>query len=141
LRALSDNRFQLAAYPVAVTFSEATPAAPQHMTVSGPEEEKPDLFELAIQARPTSDQLKAYAGTYVSAEIDPVYRIVFENGGLVLKRLKSKPQKLEPTLQDSFQGLDGDIHFQRSSDGKITGFVLDSGRIKHFRFTKTAQML
>jgi hypothetical protein len=76
----------------------------------------------------------------MSDEIEPVYRIVIENGGLVLKRLKSKPQKFEPTREDSFQGLDGDIHFQRNPSGKITGFVLDSGRIKNFRFNKTARM-
>jgi hypothetical protein len=56
-----------------------------------------------------------------------------------LKRLKSKPQKLEPTLEDYFQGPDGDIHFQRDPAGKVTGFVLNSGRIQNFHFRKTAQ--
>ena len=75
----------------------------------------------------------------MSAEIEPVYRILVEDGGLVLKRLKSKPQKLEPTVQDYFEAQTGNIHFQRDSAGKVTGFVLDTGRIKNFRFRKTAQ--
>ena len=65
--------------------------------------------------------------------------IVVENNGLVLKRLKSKPQKLEPTLEDYFQGPDGHIHFQRDRSSTVTGFVLNSGRIKNFHFRKTAQ--
>jgi CubicO group peptidase (beta-lactamase class C family) len=67
------------------------------------------------------------------------YRIVVANGGLVLKRLKSKPQKLQPTLADYFQGPSGDLHFQRDQSGRVTGFLLDSGRIKNFRFRKADQ--
>jgi hypothetical protein len=140
LKPLSDNRFQLLVYPVSVTFSESTAGAPQHLSIQSPGEEKPDTFDLVTQFKPTSEQLTAYTGSYTSDEIEAVYRIVIENGGLVLKRLKSKPQKLEPTREDFFQGLDGDIHFQRNPSGNITGFVLDSGRIKNFRFNKTAQM-
>jgi hypothetical protein len=74
----------------------------------------------------------------VSAEIEPVYRILVENGSLMLKRLKSKPQKLRPTLADYFEGSYADLHFQRDRAGQITGFVLNSGRIKNFVFTKTS---
>jgi hypothetical protein len=93
---------------------------------------------LVAESKPAPNQLAGYAGSYVSDEIDPIYRIVVENGGLVLKRLKSKPQKLEPTVEDYFQGPDGDIHFERDPAGKVTGFVLNSGRIKNFHFKKTA---
>jgi CubicO group peptidase (beta-lactamase class C family) len=140
LKPLSDNRFQFLDYPVSVTFSEARAGTAQRLAIQAPGDEKPDLFDLITQFKPTPDQLTDYVGSYASEEIDPVYRIVIENGGLVLKRLKSKPQKLEPTREDSFQGLDGDIQFQRNPAGKITGFVLDSGRIKNFRFSKRAQM-
>jgi len=133
LTALSENRFQLAAYPVVFTFDA------QRLSMQMPDEEKPDVFERVTEVKPTPAQLAAYAGAYVSEEIEPVYRIVVENGGLVLRRLKSKPQKLEPTLEDYFEGMNGDIHFQRDAAGKITGFVLNSGRIKNFRFRK-AQM-
>jgi hypothetical protein len=34
-------------------------------------------------------------------------------------------------------GLDGDLYFERDPSGQITGFVLDSGRIKNFHFKKT----
>ena len=138
LMALSDNRFQLRVFPVVYTFEQATAGA-QRLTVQPPGEEKPDVFDRVAEFQPTASQLAGYAGDYVSAEIEPVYRIVVENGGLVLKRLKSKPQKLDPTVQDYFEAQTGNIHFQRDSAGKVTGFVLDTGRIKNFRFRKTAQ--
>ena len=75
---------------------------------------------------------------YVSEEIEPVYRITVQNGSLVLKRLKSKPQQLRPALVDYFDGSNGDLHFERDQSGKISGFLLNSGRIKNFRFRKVA---
>jgi len=138
LSPLADNRFLLAVFPVAFTFDRTTSDAPWRLSVQGPGQEKPDVFERIHEFQPTADQLKGYAGSYVSAEIEPVYRIVLENGGLVLRRLKSKPQKLRPTLMDYFEGPNGDLHFERDPSGKVTGFLLNSGRIKNFRFTKTA---
>jgi hypothetical protein len=130
LTALSENRFQLVVYPIVFTFDA------QGLRMQAPDEEKADLFERVSGFAPTPAQLSAYAGSYVSEEIEPVYRVVVEKGGLVLKRLKSKPQKLEPTLEDYFQGMNGDIHFQRDAAGKISGFWLNSGRIQKFRFRK-----
>jgi hypothetical protein len=132
----ADNCFLLVVFPVEFTFDQVAPGALWRLSVRRPEQEKPDVFERVTQAQPTRDELSAYAGSYVSEEIEPVYRITVENGGLVLKRLKSKPQKLQPTLVDYFKGSNGDLHFQRDQSGKISGFVLNSGRIKNFRFRK-----
>ena len=140
LMALADNRFQLVLYPVAFTFTEAAAGAPQRLTVQSPGAGKPNIFVLMPEPKLTPDQLTSYAGTYLSKEIDPAYRIVVENSGLVLQRLKSKPAKLQPTVHDHFNGLNGDIHFERDASGNVTGFVLTAGRIKNFRFSKAAQM-
>ena len=140
LKPISENRFQLVLYPVTFTFTEAAAGAPQRMAVLAPGAEKPDLFDLVLEFKPTHDQLTAYAGTYVSEEIDPIYRVSVENSSLFLKRLKSKPERLQPTLEDHFNGLNGDIQFQRDPAGKITGFVLNAGRIRNFHFRKTAQL-
>lgn len=138
MAALSENRFQLMISPVAVTFDETAGGA-SRMSIQGPGQEKPDVFELANEFHPEPDRLAGYAGSYVSDEIEPIYRIVVEDGGLVLKRLKSKPQKLDPTLEDRFQGPVGDMHFEKDPAGKVTGFVLNSGRIRNFHFRKKAQ--
>jgi CubicO group peptidase (beta-lactamase class C family) len=139
LSPLAENRFVMLAYPVAFTFDRAAAGAPGHLSIQGQGQAKPDDFERVAEFQPTPEQLAEYAGSYVSTEIDPVYRIFVENGSLTLKRLKSKAQKLRPTLVDYFDGPDGDLHFQRDPAGAITGFALNSGRIKNFRFTKTAE--
>jgi hypothetical protein len=77
------------------------------------------LFRAAVAT--TAAALAGFAGSYVSQEIDPIYRIAVESGSLVLKRLKSKSEKLEPTITDTFWGLNGDLHFQRGPSGKIRG--------------------
>jgi CubicO group peptidase (beta-lactamase class C family) len=96
---------------------------------------KPAVPDKLPDFKPSPNQLAAYAGNYVSEEIDPVYRISLETGGLVLLRLKAKPEKLTPTAEDHFNGLNGDIHFLRDSSGRVSGFVLNGGRIKNFHFT------
>jgi CubicO group peptidase (beta-lactamase class C family) len=139
LSPLAENRFRLTAYPVGFTFDQAAAGAPWQLSVQGSEQEKPDVFEGVAQAQPTPDQLDGYAGIYRSEEIEPVYRIAVENGGLLLKRLKSKPQKLQPTLVDYFEGPSGDLHFLRDGAGNVSGFVLNAGRIRNFRFRKTKE--
>ncbi len=134
LTALSESRFRLSVAPVTIVFEDA------EMRLQSDGASTPERFARVTEFKPGPDQLAAFTGDYRSAEIDPVYRITIENGGLVLKHLKSKPEKLEPTLEDHFMGLGGDMHFERDSAGQIMGFVLDSGRIKNFHFKKTAQI-
>jgi len=134
LAPLAENRFQWVVYPLQYSFDDAT----HRMTVVAPGDESPDVYDRLPEYQPTARQLEGYAGSYVSDEIDPVYRIAVENGELVLKRLKSAPQKLRPVLEDYFQGLNGGVmHFQKDSGGRITGFVLNAGRIQNFHFRKT----
>jgi CubicO group peptidase (beta-lactamase class C family) len=139
LSPLSDNRFLLVVFPVAFAFDRTTAGAPWRLSVQGPGQNEPDVFERVTEFQPTPEQLGGYAGSYVSEEIDPVYRIGVETGGLVLKRLKSEPQKLHPTLVDYFEGPDGHLHFQRNSSGRVTSFLLNSGRITNLRFSKVDQ--
>jgi CubicO group peptidase (beta-lactamase class C family) len=141
LMALSDNRFQLVADPDEMyRFDQASSGAPLRVTFRAPALEVPLVFERVAELRLTPTQLGAYAGSYVSEEIDPVFKIVIEAGGLALQRLKSKPEKLGPLVEDYFEGLNGVIHFQRDAEGRITGFVLNTERILNFHFRKTAQM-
>jgi hypothetical protein len=133
--AVGENRFQTAASPVALVFDPS--ASPKWMSIQPPGAATPQVLQHVAEFKPTPAQLAAYAGSYVSDEIDPVYRIVAEDGALVLRRLKAKSQKLRPVVEDYFQGINGVMHFQRDPSGKITGFVLNGGRIANFRFRKT----
>ena len=136
MTALSENRFRLANGPGELAFAGSPGEPAQRLSIQFPGAEKPDIYERVPEFQPTPNELAGFAGSYVSQEIDPIYRIAVENGTLVLKRLKSKPEKLEPTITDTFWGLDGDLQFQRGPSGKITGFTLNAGRVKNFHFAK-----
>lgn len=98
--------------------------------------EQPDVFESATAFTPSGTELGEYVGAYVSEEIDPVYRIVLQDGNLSLTRLKKKPETLRPAVRDVFSGDIGTVRFTRDSRQRISGFVLNGDRIRHFRFEK-----
>ena len=99
-------------------------------------EGKPDTFESATPYSPTSAELGEYAGAYVSEEIDPVYRIVLQEGNLTLSRLKNKSDALHPAVRDVFTGEIGTVRFTRDANQHISGFILNAGRIQNFRFSR-----
>ncbi len=99
---------------------------------------KPDVFESVTPSAPTPAQLADYAGSYVSQEIEPVYRILLQEGKLSLARLKHKPAPLEPRTLDVFTTEIGTIRFTRDSNHRVSGFLLSSNRIRNFRFTRRA---
>jgi len=98
--------------------------------------EKPDIFESATAFTPGGTELSEYVGAYVSEEIDPVYRIVLQDGNLSLTRLKKKAETLRPAVRDVFTGDIGTVRFTRDSRQRISGLVLNAGRIRNFRFEK-----
>jgi len=99
---------------------------------------KPDVFESATPFTPSASELTEFAGVYVSEEIDPVYRIVLQDGNLALARLKNKTETLKPAVRDVFTGDIGTVRFTRDANQHISGFVLNAGRIQNFRFSKKA---
>ena len=99
---------------------------------------KPDLFEPVPASTPSTAQLADYEGSYVSQEIEPIYRMVVQDGKLMLARLKHKASQLEPTIADVFRAEIGTIRFTRDSNRHVSGFVLNSGRIRNFHFTRRA---
>ncbi len=100
---------------------------------------KPVFFEAVTAVEPSATELGAYAGAYVSQEIDPVYRVVLQDGKLTLFRLKHKPRVLQPTVKDVFFGEIGTVRFTRDARQQISGFVLDAGRIRNFQFEKNSE--
>jgi CubicO group peptidase (beta-lactamase class C family) len=99
---------------------------------------KPDVFESVPPSTPTPAELADYAGSYVSQEIEAVYRMVVQEGKLMLTRLRHRAAPLEPRTLDAFTAEIGTIRFTRDSNHRISGFVLNSGRIRNFRFTRRA---
>jgi len=99
---------------------------------------KPNTFEAVTPFTPSMAERAEYAGSYVSEEIDPVYRMIVQDGKLVLTRLKHKPDSLEPRIRDVYSGEIGTIRFTRDSNRRVSGFLLSTGRILNFHFTRRA---
>jgi CubicO group peptidase (beta-lactamase class C family) len=97
---------------------------------------KPDVFEAVTPFTPSAAEIGEYAGNYASEEIEPIYRVNVRDGKLVLRRIKRKADTLEPRTRDVFSGEVGTIRFTRDSKHQITGFLLSTGRIRNFRFTR-----
>ena len=107
LMPLTESRFRLAIDATETyTFEKSADGTHWRMTIQDTGD-PPEVYDQTAPFRPSADQLADYAGSYLSEEIDPVYRIAVEDGGLVLRRLKASPQKLRPIVADYFQGLDG----------------------------------
>jgi len=141
LKPVSETLFHLAEVPfgdqVNVHFEPGARDKPRHLLESFGDG-KPSVFESVTPFTPSAAERAEYAGNYVSDEIDPVYRMIVQGEELVLTRLKHKPDSLAPRTRDAFSGEIGTIHFTRDSNHRVSGFLLNTGRIRNFRFTRRA---
>lgn len=78
-----------------------------------------------------------YAGVYHSDEVGLDYRVVAERGGLVLKRRAAADAPLVPTGPDTFRAGSLVLKFTRDAQGRPAGFVVDAGRTRNLRFTRS----
>ena len=80
--------------------------------------------------------LKDYAGSYYSKELDVNYNFEIENEILIV-RIENIQSTIECTISDidQFSMELGLVRFQRT-DGLISGFELDSGGVKNLKFKK-----
>jgi CubicO group peptidase (beta-lactamase class C family) len=89
----------------------------------------------APDASPTT--LQGLVGRYRGEELDVDWAIeLAKDSTLVLSRRRTPDQRLTPVYADGFAGGVGNIRFTRDSAGKVTGFLLTSGRIRHVRFDR-----
>ena len=139
LKPAGETSFHVADVPwgdqVEIRFLPASSEKPRRLEQSFGGE-KPEIFESATAFTPSGTELNEYVGAYVSEEIDPVYRIVLQDGNLSLTRLKAKAETLRPAVRDVFTGDIGTVRFARDSRQRISGLVLNAGRIRNFRFEK-----
>ena len=81
-------------------------------------------------------KLAEYAGDYRSDEVDATHTWKVEKGQLVLYVNDRRLGVLEPGYNDGFTRGGSVIDVQRDSRGRITGFVVEAGRVRHLRFTR-----
>jgi CubicO group peptidase (beta-lactamase class C family) len=84
----------------------------------------------------TPAKLTEYAGDYWSPEVEATHTWKVEKGQLVLYVNDRRLGVLDPTYQDGFTRGGNVIDVERDAKGRVTGFVLEAGRVRHLRFTR-----
>jgi hypothetical protein len=87
--------------------------------------------------QPTAAQLEEFTGTYRSDEIDLPYELVVKGGLLVVRSSKTPELPLEPIATDLFVSGDNRIRFIRDAKGHVSGVLLNTFRIRNFRFERS----
>jgi CubicO group peptidase (beta-lactamase class C family) len=132
LKSLGSGAFVMTAAPGIRLSFEEKPDGAVHLK---PAPAGPVLIRMEPFA-PTAQQLADYAGVYRSDEMDAVFRISVKDGKLQLARTKLRPAVIDPIFKDSFRTSTGVMQFARDAAGRVSGFVLQGGRVRHLKFWK-----
>jgi CubicO group peptidase (beta-lactamase class C family) len=84
----------------------------------------------------TAMKLADYLGSYHSPEVDVTWQVRPDSGGLVAMRDGRRVGKLDPVSRDLFLEDGSTVQFTRDRAGRVTGFVLEAGRVRHLRFDR-----
>jgi CubicO group peptidase (beta-lactamase class C family) len=81
-------------------------------------------------------QLADFAGDYRNDEVETTQTGKVEKGQLAVYANNRRLGVLEPSYKDGFTRGGNVIDVQRDAKGRITGFVVEAGRVRHLRFTR-----
>ena len=84
----------------------------------------------------TPAKLAEYAGDYRSDEVETTQTWRVEKEQLVVYANNRRLGVLEPSYKDGFTRGGSVIDVQRDAKGRISGFVVEAGRVRHLRFTR-----
>lgn len=83
------------------------------------------------------EQLAAYAGEYFSPELDTAYLLNVTEDKLWFSLDDEGPQELTALFGETFENPDyGAFKFARDANGQVTGFKLQSGRVRDLVFVR-----
>ena len=140
MKRVGNGRFEVAELGVSARFEPQNGEPVRRLIIwSVDKEGEEDSLQRLDPFDPGSANLEDYAGVYRSQEIDPPYRIEVGEQNLVLNPPKREPDELRPVAKDIFVGRIGFLRFERDAAGNISGFLLETGRIRNFRFQKRGE--
>lgn len=85
----------------------------------------------------SADDLKRFAGTYFSEEINTYYHLKVEKDELIVYVNDTRVDALKVIMKNLFkEKTNGYFEFSEDPNGRITGFALDAGRVKNLQFKK-----
>ena len=139
LSPLGDNRFLMIGVRnrVEISFQSARASTPLRMVISETGT-KPTVWERVKPASYQSQELVQFAGNYYSPELDTTYTIEPEGDKLLFRTGNWGNFLLSARFTDSFANPEemGSLMFTRNSNGRVSGFVIRSGKVRNLRFDK-----
>ena len=132
---LSATTFAAADGTQKAVFEPPQPGAPLKMTQSDGRS-KPGVWEAVAAFDPRPEELEVFAGTYYSEEIDMTYRLYIEGGKLKAWFRPAQRSQLSPIYTDAFETEGNLVRFTRDGAGRIDGFLVYAGRVRHLRFVR-----
>ena len=106
----------------------------------GPEPEAPEPEPDAEGPSLTAEQLREYAGSYRSPELDSTYDLEVDGEGrLVASHWRNDPSVLSPTGEDEFTGDQWylpEVRFVRDRAGRVSGFTVTGVRVRDLIFER-----
>ena len=132
LKSLGAGAFVMTTAPFSRLRVVETPATPLQLHVSNVQAPLTRMEPFT----PAAEQLAEYGGVYRSDEMDAVFRLSVKDGQLQVARIKLRPAALDPMFRDTFRSPAGVFQFTRDAAGRIDGFLLQGGRVRHVKFRK-----
>ena len=129
---LGGNRFR-AAPATLITFEGDSAGAPNRLVVRSAT--SATTFT-RVPLASTTAKLTDFQGSYFSPEVETTWQVRPDSGGLVVMRDGRRVGKLEPVSRDIFLQDGSTMDFTRDRSGRVTGFVLEAGRVRHLRFDR-----
>ena len=95
-----------------------------------------DEYERVPPVKPTADQLKEVAGTYVSDEAETMLTVALSGESLVIKRRPDTTLRLTPIYADAFNAPQLGLVIVRRDGGRVTGLSVVQDRVWDLRFAR-----
>ncbi len=96
----------------------------------------PTRYERVALTPFTAAQLAEYVGDYRNDEVEATLTFVADSGRLVNVRGGRRVGTFEPVTRDLFAGGGGVLEFTRDARGRLTGYALQSGRVRNLTFVR-----
>lgn len=130
---LSENRFGIRGVEGDVTFDSSAAGRTMLLRRGAGSAQR---FTRMTPFTPTPAQLAGFAGRYRSSELDTEFHIVANDSVLTISDRRPGSVVMRPIYADAFRGPIGVMEFTRDASGRITGLVVNAGRVRGLRFDR-----
>ena len=94
------------------------------------------MYDRVEPARPSAEELRAFAGRYTSDEVNTTLELLVDDGTLVIRRPPGWNIRLTPVYTDAFHGDLGWITFERGASGQVLQLNVSQDRMWRLPFDR-----